>query len=146
MKIMGIYPNPLKTIIKYFISTLLIFSMFSQSLKFSFLVYEYLTNNKAFTEKYCQNIDKPALKCNGKCHLKNELAKTSVNDKPINSEQKQNTNYQTEILFFEIVSWYQFPSDFYLLNKIINSNYANLYCDLFTNSSFHPPQNILFIA
>ena len=47
--------------------------MFSQSLKFSYLVYEYNTNNKAFTEKCCKNIDKPAIKCNGKCHLKNEL-------------------------------------------------------------------------
>ncbi len=120
--------------------------MFSQSLKFSYLVYEYTTNNKAFTEKYCQNIDKPALKCNGKCHLKNELAKTSEINKPVNSEQKQNTIYQTEILFFETVTLYQFSFDFYFLNKIINSNYLNLYCDLFTNSPFHPPQNKLFIA
>ena len=120
--------------------------MFSQSLKFSYLVYEYTTNNKAFTEKYCKNIDKPALKCNGKCHLKNELAKTSETNKPVNSKKKQNTNYQTEILFFETITWYQFPSDFCFLNKIINSKYTNLYCDLFTNSSFHPPQNILFIA
>lgn len=114
--------------------------MFSQSLKFSFLVYEYLNNNKAFTEKYCKNINKPVLKCNGKCHLKNELAKTSETNKPINSEQKQNTNYQAEILFFETITLYRFPSNFCFLNKIINYNYTNLYCNLFTNSSFHPPQ------
>ena len=143
---MGLQPIHLKTTVKYYITTLLILSMFSQSLKFSYLVYEYTTNNKAFTEKYCKNIDKPALKCNGKCHLKNELAKTSETNKPVNSEQKQYTNYQAEILFFETVTLYQFPSDFCFLNKIINSNYANLYCGLFTNSSFHPPQNILFIA
>ena len=143
---MGLQPIHLKTTVKYYITTLLILSMFSQSLKFTYLVYEYTTNNKAFTEKHCKNIDKPALKCNGKCHLKNELAKTSETNKPVNSEQKQYTNYQAEILFFETVTLYQFPSDFCFLNKIINSNYANLYCDLFTNSSFHPPQNILFIA
>lgn len=120
--------------------------MFSQSLKFSYLVYEYITNNKAFTEKYCKNIDKPELKCNGKCHLKKELAKTSENNKPENSEQKQNTNYQAEILFFETITLYKFPSDFCFLNKTINSNYANLYCDLYTNSCFHPPQNTQFIA
>ncbi len=120
--------------------------MIFQSLRFSYLVYQYTTNNKEFTQNYCENIDKPALKCNGKCHLKKELAKTSVSNKPINSNQKQNTDFQAEILFFENVSYFQFPSDFCFLNKTINSKYTNLYCDLFSNSSFHPPQNILFIA
>lgn len=30
-------------------------------------------NVKSFIEKYCVNIDKPALQCNGKCYLKKQL-------------------------------------------------------------------------
>lgn len=120
--------------------------MFSQSLKFSYLVLEYVTNNKAFTEKYCQNIAKPELKCNGKCHLKSELAKTAESNEPINSEQKQNKTYQAEILFFEAISIFEFPKNFGLLDKSINAHYLILYNNLHANTSFHPPQKILLIA
>lgn len=120
--------------------------MFFYTLRFSFLLLDYTFNNKNFTENFCINKDNPTLKCNGKCHLKKESIKITENNKPIHSEQKQTTNQTIEIIFFENYLSYQFPLDFCFLNKIINSNYTNLYCDLFTNSSFHPPQNILFIA
>ena len=136
----------MKDNLKYFISLLLIVSMFSQSLIFSYLIVAYATDNKAFTEKYCQNIAKPELECNGKCHLKSELAKTLDDGESKSTEQRQKITFQSETLFFEAVSTFQFQQNFRLLDKNINASYINLHFNLYTNTSFHPPQNQLLKA
>lgn len=40
----------------------------------------YLLNKKYITEQFCVNTDKPELKCNGKCHLKDAIAQQSENE------------------------------------------------------------------
>lgn len=135
----------MKGFAKYILLGLFISSIFFQSLKFSFLVYEYFNNNSAFTEKYCENKDKPELKCNGKCHLKKESTLNTSQENPISKDKKITTD-TIEFLFYQEIKTYAFRTDFCFLNKFINSNYTNLYAHLITNSSFHPPQNLLFLA
>ena len=110
--------------------------MFSQSLKFSYLVYEYTTNNKAFTEKYCKNIDKPALKCNGKCHLKSELAKASEENIPASQESK--SNLTVELLFLETIPEFKF-NRIYVEKQQVSISYSRLYFRLHSTRIFHPP-------
>lgn len=72
----------------FIILLFLILGILNLSLKVSILQFEYSYNNKLFIEKYCENKDKPELKCNGKCHLK----------KVMNSGEESSEN-STSILF-----------------------------------------------
>jgi len=136
----------LKTTVLHIFSLILIISMFFQTIKFSYLVVEFTTDNKAFTEKYCSNKSKPELKCNGKCHLNKDVEKTSESNKPLQSEKSENRNFPIEILFYQETKVVN-PFVYYLAeNKNISSFYLNRYNAIFTTKLFHPPQNILFLS
>ena len=76
-------------------------------------VIDYMANYEYISTQLCENIEKPELKCNGKCHLMKELSKASENEKPINSNKKQNSKQEIEVLFCEVLSNFQ------------SSNYTN---------------------
>lgn len=134
----------MKKIYLHFFSVVIIVSMFFQTMKFSYLVVEFTTNNKAFTEKYCANKTKPELKCNGKCHLNKEIKKTSESNKPLQSEKSENRNFPIEILFYQETKIFHSLVSFIVKDRTINAFYLNRYNPIFTNKLFHPPQNILF--
>ncbi|NHM04539.1 hypothetical protein [Flavobacterium celericrescens] len=102
-------------------------------------VLEYIVNYDYISKELCINKDKPALKCNGKCHLMKQLAKVSDDEKPISNDKKDNSKQEVEILFYQEVSRLIFFSDFCFINKFTNSFYLNLYCLDATDSIFHPP-------
>ena len=70
-------------------------------LKPIFPVLDYIINYDYIANELCENKAKPELKCNGKCHLVNELAKASEDDKPIHSDKKNNSKHEIEVLFFQ---------------------------------------------
>lgn len=51
----------------------LLFTITFYSLRLSVTFFHYAFFNETFTEMYCENIDKPEMNCNGKCHLMQEL-------------------------------------------------------------------------
>ena len=102
-------------------------------------VLEYIVNYDYISKELCINKDKPALKCNGKCHLMKQLAKVSDDEKPISNDKKDNSKQEVEILFYQEVSRLIFFSDFCFINKFSNSFYLNLYRLDATDSIFHPP-------
>lgn len=102
-------------------------------------VLEYIVNYDYINKELCINKDKPALKCNGKCHLMKQLAKVSDDEKPISNDKKDNSKQEVEILFYQEVSRIIFFSDFCFINKFTNSFYLNLYRLDATDSIFHPP-------
>lgn len=60
----------------------------------------YELDKEYITEQFCINKDKPALKCNGKCHLAAQLTSTE----PVQSEQPAQINYIPQIqLFFQAI-------------------------------------------
>lgn len=73
-------------------------TLFSQTIIQSFVLSNYLLNTQYITQTYCINKNKPQLHCNGKCHLKSQLSKTSNDEKSatpiitINSELYTNVS------------------------------------------------------
>ena len=47
---------------------------------------EYAINYHYIAEQLCENKDKPALQCHGKCHLKKQVAKTITKSQKGNAE------------------------------------------------------------
>jgi len=100
-------------------------------------VFEYMINYEYISKVLCVNKDKPKMKCNGKCHLMQELAKSSENEKPISD--KKISVQEFEVLFFQDLTSYAISCDALLKLKKISINYSNLYTHLNNCSVFHPP-------
>lgn len=113
--------------------------IFAMILKPILPVVDYFVNYEYISKVLCENKAKPALKCNGKCHLMKELAKASEDEKPIKSDKKDNSKQEVEVLFFSeqknISFLYKFDSN----KSNINSNYSNNYSFLNSIFVFHPP-------
>lgn len=102
-------------------------------------VLDYVVNYEYVSSVLCENKDKPALKCNGKCHLMKELAKASESEKPISNDKKDNSKHEVEVLFFQEIKSL-FDENIYVQNATsIGDNYSNLYFHLNSCSAFHPP-------
>lgn len=118
---------------KRFLSIILLISISSQLLCNCVIFIGYELNKKYITEKFCENKNKPSLHCNGKCHLKSQLAKQ-------NQDQKNNTAMPKEIFeflycnalsetIFENSSFNLKLFSYFPIGKII----------LVKNEVFHPP-------
>ena len=78
------------------------------------------------------------MKCNGKCHLMKELAKSSESETPISSNKKI-ASHELEILFFEEIKSFKIALIYLDKSQFLNSNYSNLYSYLNSDSVFRPP-------
>jgi hypothetical protein len=107
-------------------------------LKPVFPVVDYVVNYEYITKVLCVNKDKPKMKCNGKCHLMKELAKTSESETPISSNKKITTQ-ELEVLFFEKINFIQITSIYFDEKQQLNANYSNTYSYLDSVSVFRPP-------
>lgn len=104
-----------------------------------FPVLNYFTNYDYISTVLCENTSEPQLKCNGKCHLKKELARASEIEKPINSDKKQNVKQEIEVLFCESIAMFKNQPNFnFELNKV-SLFYQNFYQSKVLTSIFHPP-------
>lgn len=102
-------------------------------------VIDYVINYDYIAKVLCENKAKPQLKCNGKCHLMKELAKASENEKPINSDKKDNSKHEIELLYYNELSEINFRQIYFHNKTSIGDNYANLYFHMVGCSVFHPP-------
>ena len=102
-------------------------------------VIDYIVNYDYIANELCENKAKPELKCNGKCHLMKELAKASEDEKPINSDKKDNSKQEIEFLFCNEVTEINFRQIYFHNKTSIGDNYANLYFHSVSCSVFHPP-------
>lgn len=100
-------------------------------------VLNYFVNYDYISTVLCENISKPELKCNGKCHLKKELAKVSDSEKTKSNEQN-NLNIVFEVLFCEQLASFNFQY-FFLKEKIALPIYNCIYFQKNSTSIFHPP-------
>lgn len=107
-------------------------------LKPVFPVVDYIVNYEYISKVLCVNKAKPKLKCNGKCHLMKELAKTSESETPISSNKKM-ASHELEILFFEEIKSFKITPIYWDKNQFLNSNYSDLYSYLNSDSVFRPP-------
>jgi hypothetical protein len=91
-------------------------------------------NKATITQNFCENKSKPKMHCNGKCHLKKQLAKDDKKQEsmPFSSKEK------SEIQFYSQPSVSAFQ--LYCTNRILPC-FAYLFSDTDCNPSsvFHPP-------
>lgn len=99
---------------------------------------DYAVNYEYISTMLCVNKTKPKLECNGKCHLMEELAKSSEKETPLSSDKK-NITQQFEVLFLEEIKSFRMESIYSFEAQKINTNYFNLYFCLNSTSVFHPP-------
>ncbi|HJS00541.1 MAG TPA: hypothetical protein VJ780_06370 [Flavobacterium sp.] len=102
-------------------------------------VLDYIVNYEYIATELCENVSKPELKCNGKCHLAKELAKASESEKPISSNKKNVSHTKAEVLFCNEIEKANILFDFYFLEKRKAVFYQDLYKSVAFYSIFHPP-------
>lgn len=100
---------------------------------------EYIINYDYIVKELCENKEKPQLKCNGKCHLKKELAKTAAVEKNSTSDKKLSLSQQIDVLFFQEVKISSSLKSYVFTNKKNNSDYQNFYASTAIQSTFRPP-------
>lgn len=113
--------------------------IFAMILKPILPVVDYIVNYEYISKVLCENKAKPALKCNGKCHLMKELAKASEDEKPIKSDKKDSSKQEVEVLFFSESKNILFSFKIGRNKSNINANYSNNYNYLNSSFIFHPP-------
>lgn len=101
-------------------------------------VFEYIINYNYIVTVVCINKDKVELQCNGKCHLKKELAKSSEQENSTKSKESK-TNKILEVLFLNNIYIIHFENYNYSYASTINYYYSNLYTYLKGATVFHPP-------
>jgi len=74
---------------RIFFATLLALLMLVQSFNQTMLVVNYELQQARITAEFCVNKQKPALHCNGKCHLAKELKKAEQADKKLPTPVKE---------------------------------------------------------
>ena len=116
--------------------SLLVVGLMIQVMSASLILFNYEVNKAYIIENFCENTDKPELKCNGKCHLAKQIQ--------ADSEQKSETpaaesEIMTFVLSIEETASFEFKlfeSEFAQANSLyLEGNYSN-----HLQSIFHPPQ------
>ena len=118
---------------KKFIAISLLSILFLSAIRPYFPYLDYAVNKEYISKILCENIDKPKLKCHGKCHLEKELKKLeSVNE--LDKKTKIKINEQDHVYIY-------YCSD--IINSIFNFGLKD---EVFTdknnykiNSFFKPP-------
>ncbi|WP_092447123.1 hypothetical protein [Winogradskyella sediminis] len=93
--------------------------------------YDYIKN------ELCVNKDKPQMACNGKCHLKKELAKASDSDK--SNDKNHSSSSEQQVVFFQDIFENRIVIILTEKNLKIESSYHVIYEFDFMNFIFHPP-------
>lgn len=100
---------------------------------------DYWVNYEYIAKELCENKAKPEMHCDGKCHLKKELAKASEEEKPISSDKKATSKQESEVLFFESKTTLISQPILFFTSLKVKNKYQNLYAYLSTHTIFHPP-------
>ncbi|WP_034887560.1 hypothetical protein [Gillisia sp. Hel_I_29] len=108
--------------------------LFSNSLMLTITYGWYKLNIESFIEQLCENKDKPALECNGKCFL------TKISDDSSSDSKSNIPKIERQELLY-----YQATNIFEILHSPLKLKEANFYyhevdTNSYTISIFHPPR------
>ncbi len=100
---------------------------------------DYAINYDYISEVLCINKDKPELQCNGKCHLKSELAKAKDD-----TSNQDNDNNQPSKRVLQVEFLHNHPLQIVLKSFHLNESHSKFrlnqnYDYLYSKSIFHPP-------
>ncbi len=95
----------------------------------------YEINKDYISKNFCVNKAKPMMHCNGKCHLKKELAQQ---EKKENTPPYQNLKDKLELQYFSKILLFKFNEP--ILKNKPNFIYSFFIHTVSLSSIFHPPQ------
>lgn len=120
------------------IFTLILFSAMMWNVFYVPLTYAfYYLDQSDFIAQFCENIDKPELKCNGKCHLEEVSKKDATND---NAPSKM---IVTKNIVLYVQEKESINFGFISFIKKQNIGYNNLYSFSIPFLLDHPPQELV---
>ena len=90
-----------------------------------------------------ENKEKPKLQCNGKCHLKKQLAKIDNSEKKEDKKQHSNQSFKVEELFFNSLDNSVSSYFNYEIKSKKTYTYINLYHFQLNQNLKAPPQKNL---
>ena len=100
-------------------------------------VVEYVVFYDYIKNELCVNKDKPKLECNGKCHLKKELARAS--DTSENGQDKKHFSVETSVYFYQDTLFDFNKIVFISTKEKIIPLYLNSYHNIYCSSLLKPP-------
>ena len=103
---------------------------------------EYVVNYDYIVNVLCENKDKPALNCDGKCYLAKLLAKESEQQKENPFGKKQSNSEIQNIVFYQINSEYTINSPLQYGDARIFKNPIDFKSCLFSQDISNPPEII----
>jgi len=123
--------------VKHILNSLLILAILFGSLRISFTYIYYYLDPSGFTEKLCENKDRPELECNGKCYLK----------EVVTNENQENKTTLPEIEYKDLQLFLKRSSG--MNNRLVKNlpvpvdTYENRYQFLIDHRLFHPPKTVI---
>lgn len=102
---------------------------------------DYAINYEYIVKELCENKDDVVLKCNGKCHLMKEMAKTAEEENPISTDKN---NLIKEFMPLFLSSIEELRLSFFQEIKAEHPAYRNTYAYSAITGIFHPPTTIIF--
>ena len=101
-------------------------------------IVSYVVNYDYISTELCENKDDVEMECNGKCHLKKELAKEIQENNHI-SESKKVNFVETSLLFCSDIEPFTFNRVLFEEENKSLISYSNLYQKENIYTIFHPP-------
>lgn len=117
-------------IITLSLASLMLFNALYVSLTYAY----YYLDQSDFIAQFCENIDKPALQCNGKCHLEKVVKENLPTD-----------TVPTEKITFKQITLFVVKAEKVNLSNFITKKqqilkYTNLYTYTGAYEFYHPPR------
>lgn len=82
------------------------------------------------------------MECNGKCHLKKELAKASAEESSTSKDKKSVNKQEIEVLYYQNAIYFEIKKSVYYVD-VISTYYFNNYFHLNSSQIFHPPTKLV---
>ncbi len=124
--------NRRQNIFSLILVTAMLWNVFYAPLTYAY----YYIDQSDFIAQFCENTDKPELKCNGKCHLKEVSKKDATNDK---APSKMMVT-KSIVLYVQEEESIDFGIPLFLVKQ--NIGYSNLYSFTTPFSLDRPPKVI----
>jgi hypothetical protein len=125
-------PEQIKNIFFRTVSIVLVLGISFQTISKLAYIVSYSVNKNYIAKNHCENRGKPKMNCNGKCHLKKQLAQVEKNE----SQGKTDSKEKWEDLYCT-----SFHSFFFLKENLVVCifNYQKDLLNSQPHAVFHPP-------
>jgi hypothetical protein len=119
--------------VKYFIAYTFLGLFVALSFQQATMFTVYLFNKEYIAQQFCTNKDKPALKCNGKCHMNDILSKQI--------EKEENNTLVLNVIIPVYASYYTLELPKPILRLVKQRVVIAVLTNTFESKMFQPPRS-----